>query len=293
MKDQFLLSIQGKQLRELQLCELEILKDFIKVCNRLKLTWYLCGGTLLGCVRHKGFIPWDDDIDICMPRKDYEIFMKKGQNYLKESYFVQNHITDSEYTNCYAKIRDSNTTFVEYTCRRQNINHGVYIDIFPLDNFNANKKIQNKLADIKYAINKIPVRISYLRVPNKKNKMENILIKINNSTFSKLANINMIQKSIKKNEKIAKTYQNEKTSHYKMYHTNSECKQCEKTIFNHGKSLSFENIKVQVPTNYDQYLTQNYGNYMQLPPKSERIGHHYVSEFNLTKSYKERISTNV
>ena len=93
--------------------ELEILKEFIGVCANLNLRYFLAGGSVLGTIRHNGFIPWDDDIDVIMPRKDYEIFLEKGQSLMQKQFFIQTYKTEPDYVMGFAKIRNSNTTFIE------------------------------------------------------------------------------------------------------------------------------------------------------------------------------------
>src|SRR5699024_5656505 len=92
---------------------LDILMEFIRRCDVLDLKYYLTYGTLIGADIHEVYIPWDDDVDVYMPRPDYEIFMKEAKKYLKDNYFVQNNDTDPEYLLRFAKLRDSNTTFIE------------------------------------------------------------------------------------------------------------------------------------------------------------------------------------
>ena len=125
--------------KTLQDIELDILKQFINICNKENLQYYVVGGTLLGAVRHKGFIPWDDDIDVSMPRQDYEKFLTVAKKYLSEPYFLQTRITDKNTLFNYAKIRNSNTTFIEQSIKKLDMNHGVFIDIFPLDYYPASK----------------------------------------------------------------------------------------------------------------------------------------------------------
>ena len=115
--------------------ELQLLDAFVSACEQLNIDYYILAGTLIGAVRHKGFIPWDDDIDIGMFRKDYDIFLEEGQKLLPKDVFLQTFITDKEYPTYFAKLRKSNTTFIEKSVSKLKMNHGVYLDIFPLDYF--------------------------------------------------------------------------------------------------------------------------------------------------------------
>ena len=117
----------------LQAKQLEILKAFIRVCDKHNLEYFLVYGTALGAIRHKGFIPWDDDIDVAMPRKDYEEYIKLQNEYEGTPYFIQTFKTDPCYIYNYAKLRDSSTTFLENAFKNHRINQGVFIDIFPVD----------------------------------------------------------------------------------------------------------------------------------------------------------------
>lgn len=123
----------GSKLRQLQLCELEILDEFVRVCEEHGLQYYLVGGTLLGAVRHQGFIPWDDDIDVAMPREDYDKFAKIAVRELAAQYFYQCPETDPYYFLTYAKIRKNGTEVYEERFKDARFHKGVFIDIFPLD----------------------------------------------------------------------------------------------------------------------------------------------------------------
>lgn len=118
-------------MNDLQKCQLNILIEFIRLCEEHNLTYYLVGGTCLGAVRHKGFIPWDDDIDVGMPRKDYDKFIQL-QKEIKKPYFIQTYKSDKNYIYNFAKIRDCTTTFIENTFVCHQFNHGVWIDVFQL-----------------------------------------------------------------------------------------------------------------------------------------------------------------
>lgn len=120
-------------LRKLQLAELEILNEFVRVCEKWSLRYYLVGGTLLGAVRHKGFIPWDDDIDVAMPREDYDKFATVCREELGPDYFYQSPETDLHYFLTYAKIRRNGTEVYEKRFKNAAFHKGIFIDIFPLD----------------------------------------------------------------------------------------------------------------------------------------------------------------
>ena len=118
-------------IRPLQLRILKILQTIDSVCKEHDLRYYLWAGTMLGAVRHKGFIPWDDDLDIAMPRKDYEILMQHAKEWIPQPYEAKCAEIDPTYSGAFAKVIDSSTTLIE----REHYNYlaGIYSDIFPLD----------------------------------------------------------------------------------------------------------------------------------------------------------------
>jgi len=121
------------QLLKLQQTELEILKFFDELCSQHGLTYFITAGTLLGAVRHLGFIPWDDDIDVVMPRKDFDRLAEICREYLPAEYFYQSRKTDADYPFFFAKIRKNGTRVTEPTLNKVTMHTGIYIDIFPLD----------------------------------------------------------------------------------------------------------------------------------------------------------------
>ena len=121
------------KLRKLQLCELEILCEFVRICEKHNLQYFLVGGTLLGAVRHQGFIPWDDDIDVAMPREDYDRFAAIADKELAPQYFYQSPDTDPYYFLTYAKLRKNGTEVYEERFKNAKFHKGVFIDIIPLD----------------------------------------------------------------------------------------------------------------------------------------------------------------
>ncbi|MBQ2395401.1 MAG: LicD family protein, partial [Alistipes sp.] len=113
--------------------ELGMLHRFGQVCQKYGLRWYAMGGTLLGAVRHKGFIPWDDDIDLLMPREDYNRLLEIGEEEFSSPYFLQTPCTERHFFRTHAQLRDSRTTGAILQDRNRDINRGIFMDIFPLD----------------------------------------------------------------------------------------------------------------------------------------------------------------
>lgn len=279
--------MQNKEvnLKELQQVELDILKEFIRVCNELNVKYFLDSGTLLGCIRHGGFIPWDDDIDISMPREDYEIFLKEGQKLLKDKYFLQTYKTDPEYTMGFAKIRNSETTFIESSVKNLKINHGVYIDIFPLDGYNDKNKIRNFLNKKAFVLYNLQINKKYdFKITHKNTIKGKLVLILSNLLYGRKS----VPSLLEKKEKIAKEYSiNDTGKIYCFFYNTTTDLKMDSSIFEEGITKKFENIDVIVPKKYDEYLKIMYGDYMTLPPKEKRIAHHYNEVIDLEKSYKK------
>ena len=274
-----------KQLEKLKACELEMLKAFADVCEKLQLKYFVIGGTLLGAVQHEGFIPWDDDIDVGMPRADYERFIAEGQKYLPEWYFVQTMHSDPEWPANFAKIRDCRTTFIEKSVRHLNVNHGAYIDIFPLDFYPENRSKQIRF-DFANRLLNLRIRRVFYRKPG----MESVLKKTVRCSSSALALMihPSLKSAVKKQERLYRA----------VSHSNLLANHCgawgKKEIvpahwYGEGVLLQFEGIPVRAPKHYDKWLTQVYGDYMQLPPVEKRVGHHDYEVLDLDKPYTEYI----
>ena len=268
--------------------EIELLKCFIEVCQKYGLTYFLAEGSCLGAVRHKGFIPWDDDIDVAMPRPDYDKFLKVAQNELPEHIFVQTKETDKEYPLSFAKLRNSNTTFVERSMKNLDINHGIYIDIFPLDGYPKNIIKKYIFIFKKYLYS---FRISYLFNLSKAKRKITIkyLIKKLMKGLSKVL-YKDINTAVQKREKLYKKYRYENSELIANNASPWEQKEVmPKEYYGKGTEGIFEGISVNLPENYHAYLSSVYGDYMELPPVEKREGHHYFTEIDINKSYREYV----
>lgn len=264
------------RLKEIQL---DILKEYIKICSKYNLRYYFMGGSCLGAVRHKGFIPWDDDIDVGMPRPDYEKFMRVAQSELPKHYFLQNEKTDPDYPSCFAKIRNSNTTFIESSVAHLNMNHGVYFDIFPIDGW-----CTKPLFKLRKKIYTICVQKIY-KVSSKRRFLSNLVIKL----------ISLIIPDYRKaRDKLNKLVSNCKYDEYEMVANYFGAWGERETFlrekcFCDGSIGEFEGINVVLPKDPDYYCTRLYGDYMQLPPVEKRITHHYCDVIDLDNSYTKYI----
>ena len=120
-------------LRKVQLLQLKIAKEIKRICDKNNIDYILDSGTLLGAVRHKGFIPWDDDMDIAMTREEYNRFIDVAKIELGEEYFLQTWDTDNNYPMPFAKVRLNDTRYIENVFENANMHQGIYVDIFPYD----------------------------------------------------------------------------------------------------------------------------------------------------------------
>ncbi len=267
-------------MNDLQQTEFEILKCFIEICERLNLKYFLVCGTALGAVKYGGFIPWDDDVDVALPREDYEIFCEKAQELLPEGFFLQTYKTDNKYPRIFAKIRNSNTAYFEKAVAKFKINHGVYIDIFPLDGYPTNKLAQKKIEFQKVYYD--------LLLSSNFDTDCTLKVKIIRKIFRILGFHKKTAKAIARFEKSISAYPT-KNSKVWCNHGNWQKKLEYAPIeqYGNGIPMDFEGIRAVVPEKYDEYLTQKYGDWRADLPESEKVGHHYYSVMDLEKSYTE------
>ena len=260
--------MSNDNLKKLKDEELKILDYFAEFCEKNNLNYYIMYGTLLGAVRHKGFIPWDDDIDVCMPPADYQKFIKIFKN--DNKYFLQTIETDKYFHTLFAKIRENNTCMVETENTYMKIHKGINIDIFPLIPYPVNN---NKWFIFKFKFASLLV-CKNIKTNNIKNKVifailrlvprkvtNKIAIRIMNSLLN--YNGNYLEYKMEINDKPLKT-----------------------EWFKKSNMIAFEDRKYIAPYESKKILEKLYGDYMKLPPENERIGHgNIILSFN--KSYDD------
>ncbi|HQE49677.1 MAG TPA: LicD family protein [Fervidobacterium sp.] len=251
-------------LRKLQLLELKILLEFKRICEKHNIQYFLMGGTLLGAVRHQGFIPWDDDIDIGMIRSEYVKFLTICNDELSQEYFLQTFESDKTYPNSFAKLRLNGTEYPEPANEITSCHKGIFIDIFPFDHV-PNNHLSRKVHRFKLMILSDMCWIKYgYRITSStfKGKLFYHLSKLLSKLFSKT-------QVIKMREHLFQKYNKKQTKFY--INGSLYCYPAE--IFDQFSELEFEGIKFPVPAGYTKYLECAYGDYMRLPPEHERIRH--------------------
>ena len=256
-------------LRKVQLKELEILLEVKRICEKYNISYFLYAGTLLGAVRHKGFIPWDDDIDIAMMREDYFRFLKVAPAEISSDFFVEAPQTTPNYVYSYCKVKANGTIFMEQCTSKLSIHQGVWIDIFPIDNIRC-------------------VNLPYLKI--KKNMINiwqtgvdfrNGITQITKPTsrlfFYLMGQIYKDKMIFQKEHRMC--MDNRKETQYVLDYN---------TIYGYTRSTfpakmfqekalySFEGYQFTGPKDYDLMLTTIYGDYWQLPPEEKRYSEHGI-----------------
>ena len=266
-----------KLVNDLQNIELDMLLEVDRICKKYNIQYFLVAGTLLGAVRHKGFIPWDDDIDICLPLNDYKKFCKICKKELDKKYFLQNYKTDI--TNKWpAKIRKNGTTAIEKGYETAQIHQGVWIDIFPLVGVKNDKKWITKVSKISLFAKAL------LRKRNGANSKFKVLafekkllkfIPVSLIKFIVSVILSFIFKHHKKYEFCTYLWGESKiTPRFKS------------VLFSEFCEVEFEGHMFPAPKDWDKYLTIEYGDYMTPPPPEKRNGgSHTISIVDINNNY--------
>lgn len=267
---------------ELKQVQMEILDKIHEICVANEIRYSLFAGTLLGAVRHKGFIPWDDDIDIMMPRPDYEKFIQYCIDN-KTSFRLICSKTDNSYGYLFAKAVDDNTVIEEEVANRGGTQIGVFVDIFPMDSFGDTPEEAQKNYDKSTFLRELLVAANwkkYFRNKTRKWYYEPVRF-----AFFVLSRFYSVDKLI---EKIESKYPACEFGTKKYVATLSDSyaksKQFDDAeLFDEFVDMPFEDRTYKVIKNYDEHLKRYFGDYMKLPPEKDRVSHHYFKAY-----YKEK-----
>lgn len=235
------------EMKRINKVQLDLFKATVDVCEKLHIKWFMVHGSLLGTICNNGFIPYDDDIDIAMSRKDYDRFLKEAPALIGKDYFVQSNLSDKHYPLLFAKVRDNRTTYICERVRNIDMHHGIYIDIFPIDNSISKDKLK------KFLLRFFSLRCSvslYWEKPSLEQRIKKIIMSVLCPS---------VRVAIRMSEAILR----------------SACVSDQVTItggkpqegslpaawFESSEERNFEGIKVYVPAGYDESLRLIYGEY--------------------------------
>lgn len=267
-----------QEVRSMQAKGLEMAKYFDRFCREHELTYFLCGGCCIGALRNQGFIPWDDDVDVHMPREDYERLKKLWKD--TEEYSIQYTTKDYRTENPFLTICANHTTFIKTYQKDLDINHGLVLDVLPLDGCPQGfaRKIQ-----------KIWALLYLLFIVGKAPENNGRLARAVGKTALGLVRSQHLRYSIWK-------FCEKQMSKYPI----SECKYVTELCagpyymkneypaeaFSKQKYVAFEDTYLPIPVGYDTYLRMAFGDYMQLPPKEKRVCHHEFEVMDMEHSYR-------
>lgn len=261
---------------------LPILKEVKRVCEKLEIPYFLCAGSCLGAVRHQGFIPWDDDIDIGMLREDYERFLREARGELQYPFMLIDNMDVPHYYVNHAKVFKDNTASVNREVSHLKIHHGFYLDIFPFDKMSEKEEEQNRLYEDKTRMRGQIVAMRHPTAYSGKNPIKKWLA---NPGYYK-AKFKSARKAFRDGDAILTRFRHTDTNLV----ADITAPYRKRLIYNlsdivpYGEA-TFEGETYPVPGNTDAYLSVMYGDYMQLPPEDKRYVKHDIIFYSSEENY--------
>lgn len=264
---------------QVQATALEVLKRLTDICEAHNFTYVLCWGTLIGAIRHKGFIPWDDDIDIMMPRPDFDKFLDYCDNHKDElkPYEILNMDRRKDYPNMLTRVCDSRTWL---DCENEkDCGMGVFVDIYPMDGIGETyEEAWNLMSKVgpNNSLIFLASRQHFIWGTTKGWKKK--LLKIPAYLYAKLMGQ---QYFVRKTKQIVEKLDYDKSNYVCCASALTHPDEIifKKEIFNNPIKVPFEKYQFYIPANYDEVLKETYGDYMKLPPEKDRIHHHFYTAY--------------
>jgi lipopolysaccharide cholinephosphotransferase len=261
--------VADHSLRALQLVELDILKEFVRLCAAHRLRYYVAYGTLLGAIRHRGFIPWDDDIDVTMPRRDYDRFAELCASGVDPGYRWQSYSTDDDYPNLFGKFLKNETVLRQAAVAHLPFEQSVCIDVFPLDG-RADSWWGRVLQRTTIRASRIRLGVNRKRTAAKR-------------AFAQLTRVLPRRFVIAAFEAMTRAQPAHRSA--TSICTGGPYGYARQSFpshwFGEGAPQNFEGVTVMGPRDWHEYLTQLYGDYMTPPSNARRVSHHDVTELSL------------
>lgn len=260
--------------------DLEIVKEVVAICEKYRFRYYMLGGTMLGAIRHKGFIPWDDDIDLGLPRKDYEQFLKIAPEELSSHLKIVNFKTDQAYHYYITRILDTNSVVMEERFESEGKYTNLSIDIFPLDG-TPNNSFLRWIYNFRLMAHRAMASLHFKDVIVTKNRnwKEAILLWFmlklpTEKMFNHHNQLDKCDKLLKKYDMSTSLFTGNMMGAYKTREL------VPTSWYGESSFYEFEGMKLRGFREYDKYLTHLYGNYMQLPPEDKRKVHFRIIEIH-------------
>ena len=260
-----------------------VLRQFIEICREHSLTYFCCGGTAIGAVRHHAMIPWDDDIDVFMPRPDYDRFVELASRQLPDGLELVTPYSKQDYPLYFVKLCDSHTTLQEE--EEVPCVVGLYIDIFPIDgapdDIEQARAMERRFTKTKHKLEAVSSHVSfadYLLLLTQPKEWGRFVRK----TVAFFCRHAYRQRLLRQMELICRQYDYDDSTLVAVYCGSYGPKEVFPKAWLAGQVMfPYEDMEVALPSGYDNYLRQYYGDYMQLPPKEKRVSHHLKAYYNL------------
>ncbi len=262
-----------KELRKVQVLQLEMAKEVKRICEKYGIAYFLDAGSMLGAVRHKGFIPWDDDLDIGFLKEDYDKFVNVAKSELNEKYYLHDSSTDDGYGLVFGKIRLKGTRFVENMSEKSSSAKEIYIDLFPYDNRAENERDATKEAAqfrLLTHLLMIKCKMYVWRGQGVKKWVKFLPFRILAMFYTKQGLRKKIDSLTTKHalEHTTEVYIHDGTAAYYWHFP--------RYLLEQLTDMEFEGELFPIPQDYDRFLTIAYGDYMELPPESKRKTHNII-----------------
>ena len=267
--------------QKLHSCQLLLAGELKRICDKNNIKYYMIAGTLLGAVRHKGFIPWDDDMDFAIMRSEYGRFLEACKTDLQDQFLLQEMFIDDNYALPMAKLLLKGTKLVERTTASNKALKGIYIDIFPYDSIPDDEALRKNHNRNTYFLKRFFLAKQGYKIAEKGQTLKTIVY-----TFLKFISLFVSKKYIRnRSDKELRRFENDNTKKVAAiggaYQYNKES--VERKWFDETVELPFEGITLAAPKDYIEYLTYFYGDYMTPPPEDKRYNRHSVVELDFGK----------
>ncbi|MGI5897463.1 MAG: LicD family protein [Oscillospiraceae bacterium] len=263
-------------LRNLQLVETDLLKEFVRICDKHDLDYFLTGGTAIGAIRHKGFIPWDDDIDVGLLRDDYEKFLEVAPSEIKEPYEVVNARTNPHFPACNSNLSKKDSLHIPEEFKNCKYQYAIGIGIFPYDNVPEDAALRKKQIRKAWFWSKL----RFLRAtPSPHLPIKGIGAAVAKAACAVIHYAMVVCRIsnrwlYRQYEKAAMKYHNQTNLYTDMSDTKPEIWRVTKEDIFPVQYAEFEQIKVKIMNHNHEMLTNGFGDYMQLPPVEDRKNHY-------------------